>query len=28
MKWFLLLVLGALLVFLAYQLWMQFFVGQ
>jgi len=28
MKWFLLVLLGALLVFLAYQLWQQFFVGQ
>jgi hypothetical protein len=27
MKWFLLIVLGALLIFLAYQLWQQFFVG-
>jgi hypothetical protein len=27
MKWFLLIVLGALLVFLGYQLWLQFFAG-
>jgi hypothetical protein len=27
MKWFLLVLLGALLVFLAYQLWLQFFAG-
>jgi hypothetical protein len=27
MKWFLLVLLGGLLLFLAYQLWLQFFVG-
>jgi len=27
MKWFLLVLLGGLLIFLAYQLWLQFFVG-